>query len=84
MTPILESEGDNKTPLKELKTKEEALQWFEEVRFKSDPELPKDTVDKIKSTIDKLYDYAAENNKPAPIVAGYEKSPNKYTFRRWI
>lgn len=84
MTPILESEGDNKAPLKELKTKEEALQWFEEVRFKSDPELPKDTVDKIKSTIDKLYDYAAENNKPAPIVAGYEKSPNKYTFRRWI
>ena len=26
MTPILESEGDNKTPLKELKTKEDALQ----------------------------------------------------------
>ena len=62
MVPILESSDDNKTLLKELKTKEDALQWFEEVRFKSDPELPKDTVDKIKSTIDKLYDYAAENN----------------------
>lgn len=84
MVPILESSDDNKTLLKELKTKEDALQWFEEVRFKSDPELPKDTVDKIKSTIDKLYDYAAENNLPAPIVAGYDKSPNKYTFRRWI